>query len=76
MGSMAMDEYEKMFFELLKYVEFIKDNKVKIQRFISGLPSFYNHKIQYNNSKNLEQTIRRTRHIYEKSRGRLVFQKN
>jgi hypothetical protein len=32
-----MDEYEKRFFELLKYVDFIKDEKVKIQRFLSGL---------------------------------------
>jgi hypothetical protein len=26
---------------LLRYVDFIKDEKVKIQRFLSGLPSFY-----------------------------------
>jgi hypothetical protein len=31
---MTMDEYEKRFFELLKYVDFIKDEKVKIQRFL------------------------------------------
>jgi len=56
---MKMDEYEKMFFELLKYVDFIKDDKVKIQRFISGLPSFYNDKIQYDNLITLEEVIRR-----------------
>jgi hypothetical protein len=27
LGSMTMDEYEKRFFELLKYVDFIKDEK-------------------------------------------------
>jgi predicted DNA-binding antitoxin AbrB/MazE fold protein len=37
-----MDEYEKGFFELLKYVDLINDEKVKIQRFLSGLPYFYN----------------------------------
>jgi hypothetical protein len=31
LGSMTMDEYEKRFFEFLKYVEFTKDYKVKIQ---------------------------------------------
>jgi hypothetical protein len=41
LGSMTMDEYEKRFFELLKYVDFIKNEKVKIQRFLSGLPSLY-----------------------------------
>jgi hypothetical protein len=38
--SMTMDEYEKKFLELLRYVDFIKDEKVKIQRFLSGFPSF------------------------------------
>jgi hypothetical protein len=42
---MKMDEYEKRFFELLKYVDFIKDEKVKIQSFLSGFPSFYSEKI-------------------------------
>jgi hypothetical protein len=45
LGSMIMDEYEKRVFELLKYVDFIKDEKVKIKRFLNGLPSFYNEKI-------------------------------
>ena len=54
-----MDEYEKRFFEFLKFVDFIKYEKVKIQRFLSGLPSFYNDNIQYNNPKTLEETIRR-----------------
>jgi hypothetical protein len=44
LGSMMMDEYEKRFFELLKYVEFIKDEKVKMKIFLSGLPSFYSDK--------------------------------
>jgi hypothetical protein len=49
LGSMIMDEYEKRFFELMKYVDFIKDEKFKIQRFLSGLPSFYSENIQYDN---------------------------
>jgi hypothetical protein len=31
LGSMAIDEYERRFLELMKYVVFIKDEKVKIQ---------------------------------------------
>jgi hypothetical protein len=72
---LSMNEYEKRFFELLKYVDFIKDEKVKIQRFLSGLPSFYSDMIQYDNPKNFEETIRRERHLYEKRKGRPVFQK-
>jgi hypothetical protein len=65
LGSMKMDEYEKRFFELLKYMGFIKDEKVKIQRFFSGLPSFYSGKTQYGNPNTLKETIRRAKHLYE-----------
>jgi hypothetical protein len=33
LGTMKMEEYEKQFFELLVYVDFIKDEKIKIQIF-------------------------------------------
>jgi hypothetical protein len=72
---MTMDEYDKRFFDLLKYVDFVKDEKVKIQRFLSGLPSFYSDEIQYDNPKTLEETVRRERHLYEKIRWRPIFQK-
>jgi hypothetical protein len=41
LGSMTMAEYENKFLGLLKYVGFIKDEKVKKQRFLSGFHSFY-----------------------------------
>jgi hypothetical protein len=58
LGSMTIDEYERRFLELLKYVSFIKDEIVKIHRYLSGLPSFINEKIQYDDPKTLEETIR------------------
>jgi hypothetical protein len=73
---MTMEEYEKHFFEFLKYVDFIKDEKFKIQRFLSGLPYLYSDNIQYDNPKIFEETIRRIRHMYEQSNKRLVFQKS
>jgi hypothetical protein len=72
---MKMDEYDKRLFELLKYIEFIKDEKVKIQRFMSGLPHFYSGKIQYYKPMNLDEVIRREKNLYEQSRGRPFFQK-
>jgi hypothetical protein len=45
LGSMTMDEYERRFLELLKYVDFIKDEQVKIQRYLSGMPSIFSDKI-------------------------------
>jgi hypothetical protein len=58
LGSMINDEYETRFLELLKYDSFIKDETVKIQRFLSGFPSFISHKIQYDDPKTLDETIR------------------
>jgi hypothetical protein len=52
--NMAMDEYDKQILELLRYVNFIRDEKVKIQRFLSGLPSFYKDKIHFHEPKSLE----------------------
>ena len=63
LGTMTMEEYEKWFFEFLNYVDSIKDEKVNIQRFLNGLPSFYSDKIQYDNPKTLEEGIRRLKHI-------------
>jgi hypothetical protein len=41
LGSMTTREYGNKFLGLLKYEGFIQDEKVKIQRFLSGIPSFY-----------------------------------
>jgi hypothetical protein len=45
LGSITMGKYEKKFLGLIKYVGFIKDEKIKIQRFLSVLPSFYKENI-------------------------------
>jgi hypothetical protein len=42
---MGIDEYERIFLELLKYVSFIKDEKVQIHRYLSGMASFISDKI-------------------------------
>jgi hypothetical protein len=75
LGSMTIDEYEMRFLELLKYVAFIKDEQVKIQWYLSGLPSFISDKIQYDDSKTLEETIRHAKCLYEQQKGRSNFQK-
>jgi hypothetical protein len=59
LGSMTIDEYKRRFLELLKYVPFIKDEVVKIQRYLSGLPPPIGDKIQYDDLKTMEETIRR-----------------
>jgi hypothetical protein len=58
LGRMTIYEYERRFLELLKYVSFIKEEPVKIQWYLSGIPSFFSDKIQYDDPKTLEETIR------------------
>jgi hypothetical protein len=65
LGSMTIDEYEQRFLELLKYVAFIKDEAVKIQRYLSGLPPSIGDTIQYDDPKTMEETIRREKCLYE-----------
>jgi len=45
LGSMTIDEYERRFLDLLKYVPFIKDETVNIYRYLSGFPPFISEKI-------------------------------
>jgi hypothetical protein len=75
LGNMTIDEYERSFLELLKYVPFIKDEAVKIQRYLSGLPPSIGDKIQYDDPKTMEETIRRAKCLYEQQREKPIFQK-
>jgi hypothetical protein len=75
-GNMTIDEYERRFLELMKYVSFIKEEQVKIQRYLSGLPSFISYKIQYDDAKTLEETIRQAKFLYDQHKGRPTFQKS
>jgi hypothetical protein len=45
LANMSIDEYERRFIELLKYVSFIKDETVKIKMYFSGLASLISDKI-------------------------------
>jgi hypothetical protein len=74
-GSMTIDEYERRFLELLKYVSFIKDETFNIQRYLSGFSSFISEKIQYDDPKTLEETIRRDKCLYDQKKSRPTFQK-
>jgi hypothetical protein len=67
---MTMEEYEKKFLGLLKYARFIGDEKVKIQRFLSGLPALFKEKIKYDEPKTLIEAIRKAKYLYEQGQGR------
>jgi hypothetical protein len=76
MGSMTMEKYEKTFLGLLNYVGFINDEKVNIQRFLSGLSDFYKEKIRYDDLNTLTKATRKDKYLYEKVQGRESMQKS
>ena len=76
LGSMTTRKYEKNFLVFPKYVGFIKDEKVKIQRFLSWFPSFYKEKIQYDEAKTLTETIEKDKYMYEQGKGSESLQKS
>ena len=45
LGQLTMDEYVNKFLDLLRYVPYIKAEKVNVQRFINGLPKEYRNQI-------------------------------
>jgi hypothetical protein len=54
MENKTIDEYERNFLELLNYVSFIKDESIKIERYLSGLPPPIGDKIQYDDPNTME----------------------
>jgi len=71
---MTMGEYEKKFLGLLKYVVFIKDEKVNIHIFLSGIPSFYKENIQYDELRTLTKTTRKDKYLYDQGKRRESLQ--
>jgi hypothetical protein len=76
LGNMTIDDYERIFLDLLKYVPLIEDEVVNIHIYLSGLPSFINDKIQHDDPKTLEETKSREKCLYDQHRGKPTFQRD
>ena len=70
-----MEEYANKLLELLRYVRYIKDEKVKVQCFLSGLPQSYKDRIEFYEPRTLEEMIRKAKYCYEQSKGKPDFHK-
>ena len=70
-----MEEYANKFLELLRYVRYIKDEKVKIQCFLSGMPQSYKYQIEFYEPKTLEEAIRKAKYYYEQRKRKPDYQK-
>jgi hypothetical protein len=45
LGQLTIEEYVNKFLDFLRYVPYIKEEKAKVQHFISGLPKEYWNKL-------------------------------
>ena len=61
--------------ELLRYVRYIRDEKVKVQRFLSGLPQTYKDRIEFYEPRTLEEAIRKAKYCYEQSKVKPDYHK-
>jgi hypothetical protein len=54
-----MDILINKFLELLRFVPYIKEDKVKIHQFLSCLPQSYKDRIEFDNPKTLSKVFRK-----------------
>ena len=65
LGQQTMEQYANNFLELLRYVWYIRDEKVKVQHFLSGLPQSNKDRIEFYEPRTLEEAIRKAKYFYE-----------
>ena len=76
MGSMIDDDYTNRFLELLRYVAYLKEEKAKVHRFISGLPVAYRYWIEFDDPESSEEAIGKLKHCYEKSKSKVEHKRD
>eukprot|EP00253_Pinus_taeda_P009062 PITA_09062 len=68
LGQQTMDEFITRFTSLLHYVPYIRQEKVKVQRFVSNLPPYMRERIEFDNPKSMDEVIRKARICYQQSK--------
>ena len=56
---MTIEDFVKKFLNLQRYVPYLKEEKAKVQGFISGLMQFYKDKLEYYNLRKMDEETRR-----------------
>ena len=65
LGKMTMDDLINKFLELLRFVPYIKEDKVKIKWFLICLPQSYKDIIEFDNPKTLSEVFRKAQMCYD-----------
>ena len=60
-----MEEHVQKVIELLRYVRYIKEERVKIQSLLGGIPLSYRDMIEFSNPQTIEEAIRMVMHCYK-----------
>eukprot|EP00253_Pinus_taeda_P027426 PITA_27426 len=68
LGQQTMDEFITCFTSLLRYVPYIREEKAKVQRFVSSLPPYMRERIEFDNPKSMDEVIRKARICYQQSK--------
>eukprot|EP00253_Pinus_taeda_P017694 PITA_17694 len=55
LGQQTMDEFITRFTSLLRYVPYIREEKAKVQRFVSSLPPYMRERIEFDNPKSMDE---------------------
>eukprot|EP00253_Pinus_taeda_P019990 PITA_19990 len=63
-----MDEFITRFMSLLRYVPYIREEKAKVQRFVSSLPAYMRERIEFDNPKSMDEVIRKARICYQQGK--------
>eukprot|EP00253_Pinus_taeda_P015011 PITA_15011 len=63
-----MDEFINRFTSLLRYVPYIKEEKAKVQRFVSSLPAYIRERIEFDNPRKMDEAIRKARIYYQQNK--------
>eukprot|EP00253_Pinus_taeda_P015939 PITA_15939 len=61
LGQQTMDEFITRFTSLLCYVPYIREEKAKVQRFVSSFPPYMRERIEFDNPKSMDEVIRKAR---------------
>eukprot|EP00253_Pinus_taeda_P026215 PITA_26215 len=64
----SMDEFINHFTSLLRYVPYIKEEKAKVQRFVSSLPAYIRERIEFDNPRTMDEAIRKARICYQQNK--------
>ena len=65
LSQMSIEDLINKFLDLLQFVPYIKEEKVKVQRFLSCFPWYFKDKIEFDNPKTFDEALRKERLCFE-----------